>query len=128
MTKFVPRPSHIPPPETRDTPIVTAEGAIAWNVRDILFGRRNTMTVYRYYVPDDGQTTDDCFEFELPGNWDEEPNHIASEAADDYFNEHDGWDSAWPRDIVVFLTDGREVRCSVSMETEPVFYASVYKE
>lgn len=78
---------------------------------------------YRYYRPDGGQTAEDAYRLQLDCNWDEDPEYIAQEAAEDYHSNHDGWEISWPLDLVVILTDGSEVRCEIELEPRPHFHA-----
>lgn len=54
--------------------------------------------------------------------WDYE--QLAQEAAEDYWENHDGWESHWPLNIELFA-DGNSVGMfEVVMEMEPTFSAS----
>jgi hypothetical protein len=78
--------------------------------------------IYRYYLPEHGQSADDSYTVDV--EWgDADPELIADDAAQDYFNEHDGWESSWPLTIVVVLQDGTERKFSVDMESVPRFFA-----
>lgn len=52
---------------------------------------------------------------------------MANQCAQDYFDNHDGWESSWPLDLFLYETeDGPSVaKLSVEMEAEPVFYSRV---
>ena len=54
---------------------------------------------------------------------------LAEEAAQDHWNNHDGWESRWPLTIVLFETEtGPEVvRFDVDMQTVPEFIATKQK-
>lgn len=54
----------------------------------------------------------------------------ASNCAADYFHHHDGWDSSWPLEFVLYDSeDGPpRFRCGISLEAEPVFYPTALKE
>jgi hypothetical protein len=48
---------------------------------------------------------------------------VATDLAEDYHSNHDGWEAHWPLQIRIY-DDGVEVaRFSVERENEPVFYA-----
>lgn len=50
---------------------------------------------------------------------------VAMDAADDYYRNHDGWESRWPLDFFIYESeDGPSVACfEVERETVPQFYA-----
>lgn len=50
---------------------------------------------------------------------------VASECAEDYYSNHDGWEAKWPIELeVLSRADGSVLgRFSVSMEIEPHFYS-----
>lgn len=54
-----------------------------------------------------------------------EAQSAAEDAADDYYANHDGWESPWPLIIALYETeDGPEIaRYLVELEHEPAFYA-----
>lgn len=77
----------------------------------------------KYYLPDNGQDIDDCFEVEVDTTWINDSEWMAQEAADDYHSNHDGWEASWPLEIVVVLSNGEHVTCSVDREAVPQFTA-----
>jgi len=60
---------------------------------------------------------------------DDDPELAAQEAAEDYFTNHDGWESNWPLTIALHETEGGPEKCRfrVDLETEPVFCAKRVK-
>jgi hypothetical protein len=50
----------------------------------------------------------------------------STDAVEDYYNNHDGWEARWPKTFAIYETeDGPEVgRFTVSMEAVPQFDAS----
>lgn len=50
---------------------------------------------------------------------------MANQCAEDYFHNHDGWESPWPRDLFLYETEyGPSIaKLFVEMEAEPVFYS-----
>ena len=56
-------------------------------------------------------------------NWDEEsPDYILQDCAEDFWNNHDGWESTWPLSFSVFSKSGELLFSGeVSMEMEPQF-------
>ncbi|HGY3930753.1 TPA: hypothetical protein ACNVXV_002074 [Citrobacter koseri] len=54
--------------------------------------------------------------------WDYE--QLAQEAAEDYWENHDGWESRWPLNIELFADGSSVGMFEVVMETEPTFSAS----
>jgi hypothetical protein len=69
---------------------------------------------------------EDAQEFELRTIWEpDQVEEVAEEAAEDYFHNHDGWESSWPRPITIFR-DGKKLRTvSVDMEAVPKFFAVI---
>lgn len=48
---------------------------------------------------------------------------VATDLADDYHHNHDGWEDDWPLELRIYK-DGEEVgRFKVERESQPVFYA-----
>lgn len=68
---------------------------------------------------------DDTFEIEVKyQNIDYSVEDVAEEAAEDYYHNHDGWDSSWPQIIYVWNEDEEYLGASeVEMEAQPHFYA-----
>lgn len=54
---------------------------------------------------------------------------MAKQRAQDFFDEHDGWECEWPIKIYLHETeDGPEIaKVFVELEAEPVFYARIMK-
>ncbi|MDI6637075.1 hypothetical protein [Pantoea dispersa] len=53
---------------------------------------------------------------------------IAQEAAEDFYENHDGWEAAWPREIEIFA-DGLSLGIfEVEREFTPVFSAVIKKD
>lgn len=79
-----------------------------------------------YSVVEDGP---DAERYEHKGNWfiprPREARMAAEEAAEDYWQNHDGWESTWPLTFALYETeDGPELhRFRVEEESEPVFSA-----
>lgn len=48
---------------------------------------------------------------------------IADDLAQDYFDNHDGWESQWPQTLRIFDGEKQLAAFTVEMEREPVFYA-----
>ena len=51
------------------------------------------------------------------------PDVLAEEAAEDHFDNHDGWESDWPLEIEVFKDKVSLGKFSVELERNPCFYA-----
>ncbi len=71
----------------------------------------------------------DCDDqIELKTTWcAENLEYIVDDAAKDFYENHDGWESSWPNEIVIF-EDGKELGIfTVELEHEPTF-SSVLKE
>ncbi|MFP8522818.1 hypothetical protein [Klebsiella oxytoca] len=67
--------------------------------------------------PQDVDESTDDWEFEM----------MAQDAAEDYWDNHDGWESRWPLDIELFVDGGSAGVFEVAMEMEPTFSASKKK-
>lgn len=66
------------------------------------------------------------YEFDAINDVDiENVRYLAQEAAQDYHNNRDGWESKWPLEFVLYKTkEGPEfARMFVELEYEPSFYA-----
>jgi len=50
----------------------------------------------------------------------------AEDCADDFHNQHDGWECSWPKTFVLYdsATSPEMGRYTVEREVEPVFYAT----
>ncbi|CAH3713301.1 hypothetical protein CPT31_13190 [Enterobacter hormaechei] len=85
------------------------------------------MSVIQYVVSDAGTFPEGAY-FLDPRHIDEftcqwEFESLSQDAALDYFDNHDGWESDWPLDIELFI-DGESVGVfAVEMETVPRFSA-----
>lgn len=83
------------------------------------------MSTIQYVVIEEGEFPDDAY-FLDPQNIDESTDEwylesLAQDAALDYFENHDGWESSWPMDIELFA-DGKSVGIfAVEMEQVPRF-------
>lgn len=78
--------------------------------------------VYTYTRP---ARSNYCFTIELDTNWDNDPAYVAEECAQHFHDNHDGWETVWPIEFLVTLTDGRQVLCYVERDVRPEFTASV---
>lgn len=77
----------------------------------------------KYYV-EEHSGPEDAFDYpkNLDDRWD---RYTAQDLAQDYHNEHDGWESSWPLTFVLLDDDGtKKARYSIEREVEPVFYAA----
>ncbi len=77
---------------------------------------------YKYIVEDFGETHDDAQEFS--SNWDisVNPGFVAEDAAQDLFDNHDGWEASWPLVIVLLSVTGHGLgRFRVELEHQPAF-------
>lgn len=74
---------------------------------------------YTYTVVGGGQYHID---FDAIGDEDE-PGYIAEEAAEDYYENHDGWESSWPLKIEVFSGFRSLGKFLVCIEHVPSFSA-----
>ncbi|HEM6651489.1 hypothetical protein [Acinetobacter pittii] len=56
---------------------------------------------------------------------------VSNQCAQDYWDNHDGWESTWPLEISIFETETAEAPIAtyiVDMEMEPSFSSSVKAE
>ncbi len=55
-----------------------------------------------------------------------DPDYLAEECAENYHNEHDGWESEWPLTFVLYETENgpERARMSVDRESVPSFTAT----
>lgn len=78
------------------------------------------MHKFRYRV---GKSEQD-FEIETYTYTEEgEPTWLAEMAAEDYHDEHDGWEHRWPIEVHLFKDDKPLGTFTVHMEAQPVFSA-----
>ncbi|OWO78681.1 hypothetical protein B5C26_23605 [Photorhabdus luminescens] len=52
-----------------------------------------------------------------------ELKNLAEECAEDYFDNHDGWDDIWPLDIYIWIDNESVGKFTVNIEMEPAFSA-----
>ena len=75
---------------------------------------------YQYGTCDTGSTP----YYELRCIWGpDDLEYLAEEAAEDYFNNHDGWESSWPLTFTIFQDEKKIGQIVVDMETVPRFHA-----
>lgn len=48
---------------------------------------------------------------------------VATDLAEDFFHNHDGWESHWPLEFRLYEDDIEVARFSIDQDAEPVFYA-----
>ena len=66
------------------------------------------------------------YAYDLPGDWEaeDELEQMAEAAAQDYWDNHDGFEARWPLTFEILLPDGGLIGSAVvEMDTEPVFTA-----
>jgi hypothetical protein len=82
----------------------------------------------KYYIEDHGGSPEDCFE--LKTKWSEKYlRWVAQDAAENYWNNHDGWEASWPLEFVILGDELEELgRFTVDMEAVPQFYAYTKRE
>jgi len=74
-----------------------------------------------YWLPDQGQDREDAFELRAKV-WD--LADAATEAAEDYHSNHDGWESRWPQKFTVEV-EGDRATFEVDREAVPTFHVSL---
>lgn len=84
------------------------------------------------YICSTSDNIDDSFEFESEQECHEDRSDrefLAQLAAEDYHDEHDGWEDSWPVTLTIWLTDRTPIgKFKVDREYEPVFCARAVKE
>lgn len=80
----------------------------------------------KYYLKDQDETIEDARE--VPECSETDPQWFAEEAAEHFFQYHDGWDASWPQTITVVGDEGEEHEFEVALDMSPVFHASPQKE
>jgi len=54
----------------------------------------------------------------------DDADYVAQDCAENYHNQHDGWESSWPVEMTIWREDGTLLgRFSVELEHEPSFSA-----
>lgn len=53
----------------------------------------------------------------------EEWSLVATDLADDYHHNHDGWEDSWPIELRIYKDSEEVGRFSVEREMQPAFYA-----
>lgn len=62
-------------------------------------------------------------EITCPAGWEDHEDWIAEKAAEDFYNDSDGWEDSWPLIFTIFTKDGKELgKFSVHLEFDPVFF------
>lgn len=81
------------------------------------------MAIYTYTVWDD----DERYEFVTNGSVDWEIGRlwVAESAAEDFYDNHDGWESSWPIELALYNGETALGRYSVGLEHRPSFYANI---
>jgi len=81
--------------------------------------------IYKYVRTGHGSTLKNAMEFESAWVGKDSAEYIAEDAAEDYFENHDGWESSWPQSFQIWTEDDEDYGVfEVEMEHEPVFSAS----
>ena len=62
---------------------------------------------------------------DFKSDWDETHLRYSEAAAQDYYDNCDGWESSWPKTISVFKNDRLLGVYSVELEHEPTFSATL---
>lgn len=63
--------------------------------------------------------------FRLDTRWDNDPEFALTDAAENFYHDHDGWECDWPRTFSLHKSEGGEewARGLVDMESRPCFSA-----
>lgn len=83
---------------------------------------KNPMHRYTYCRPDYCEDS----RYRFTSIWDAETlEYLAEDAAEDFHNNHDGWESEWPLTFNIYDTDDNLLgTCTVDREHNPTFSAS----
>ncbi|MGY6251520.1 hypothetical protein ACXIUS_28985 [Bosea thiooxidans] len=84
------------------------------------------MSHYQYSAGDHPDYHDEFGRFDFPKeqnvygeNW----WLVATDLAEDYHHNHDGWEASWPLELRIYKDAAEVARFSVEREIQPVFYA-----
>lgn len=84
------------------------------------------------YICSVSNNFNNSFEFESEQELHEDRSDrefLAQLVAEDYHDEHDGWEDSWPVTLTIWLTDRTPIgKFVVDREYEPVFYVSRIEE
>ena len=114
----------------RITTAVSSMGALFVHRCSALHNCKGEFRVKVYYSTDDHQ----IFEHEVSeGTCIHRPleqRQVIEECAEQYFNEHDGWEAGWPLEFRLHNWKTNEViaRLKVELEFEPAFTANIVNE
>ena len=79
------------------------------------------MNTFRYWLLEEGSVND---YYTIETNWDkDELEYIAEAAAEDFHDNHDGWDHKWPLEFVIADETGQLGIFKVYIEARPEFDA-----
>ena len=87
----------------------------------------------KYHYAVDEETKKDLslgdynYTYEIESCWDEgdEVEYVAQDAAEEYHNDHDGWESSWPCDFTIWNESGKNLGTfTVEREFDPTFSAN----
>lgn len=82
--------------------------------------------VLKFWVEDRGETIEDAVEFAVSRYTDTE--YAASDFAEDYWNNRDGWEATWPVVFSIAEADGTFLgKVSVECEHRPHFNGRLLK-
>lgn len=89
---------------------------------------REKKNVFRYFIEE--YYGDPENSFTLKTAWTKETlNYVAEDAAEDFYHNHDGWESTWPLNFVILDEDFNELgKFVVNMEAVPSFLAYKHEE
>ncbi|EKS29278.1 hypothetical protein [Afipia felis] len=77
---------------------------------------------YQYEVENDGERYD--FKSNFTSDTETGKGWLAESAAEDFYNEHDGWEARWPLEFSIYEGETFLGCFSVDMESQPHFYSS----
>jgi len=87
----------------------------------------NNRKTYKYSV--DQEDFENSYEFESTWIYDGMEDVVVEEAAEDYHDNHDGYEDSWPIDFFLFDLNGTLLESfTVEREASPVFNAYLRKE
>lgn len=81
---------------------------------------------YRYSVGHDAYRHGPDERFHFPRGqclYTEDWRLVATDLADDYYSNHDGWEEKWPVEFRIYKNDECAWKGNVTCEMEPAFYA-----
>jgi len=92
-------------------------------MQETLNNRKTMQITYKYSI--DHDWLPDAYAIEIDEADEDDFDYIAELCAEDYHQNHDGWESHRPLDMYLFKEDKCIAQLKVELEHSPVFSASL---